>query len=257
MSETTTFDRSADQFSDYAEQVRGYIRYALVHRNLEPFVNDNTMNVLDFQGGSGIDAVWLANLGHRVDLVDISSDQLARAEVRFETLGGKSKSNINVRQGDLAAVPKPRGSYDLVLCHGVAMYQQDPSVFLGQVASYGKSGSILSILERGFGASRIRLEKLNDDAAIKRLEEEHRFINNMGYDVYAFKPNELQLIIEAFGATVLKWYGVRVAADNDRRLVADLSPNVLRGIIESEYRCSQDRRLKNAGHMLHFIARKT
>lgn len=78
-----TFDGVAGSFSEYDTTLRGHVRYEVVRRNLTPFLKSRSMSVLDIGGGSGPDAAWLVNLGHRVTIVEISEEQRLYAERRF------------------------------------------------------------------------------------------------------------------------------------------------------------------------------
>jgi hypothetical protein len=55
------FDEVASIFADYGTSLRGFVRYKLTQRNLEPFLpKKKLLRVLDIGGGSGPDAASLA-----------------------------------------------------------------------------------------------------------------------------------------------------------------------------------------------------
>ncbi|HEX6468114.1 MAG TPA: methyltransferase domain-containing protein, partial [Streptosporangiaceae bacterium] len=105
------------------------------------------LDVVDAGGGTGGFAVPLAELGHRVTVVDPSPDALAGLERRA------AESGVTVRglQGDaddlLGLVGA--GAADLVLCHSVLEYVDEPSVTMASLAQTVRPGGAVSVLAAG------------------------------------------------------------------------------------------------------------
>lgn len=73
-------------------------------------------HVLDAGGGAGRYALWLADRGYRVTLLDRSTGQLSMArEKRAERDPGGSVGTV---RGDLRSIPAPDDAFDGVLCLG-------------------------------------------------------------------------------------------------------------------------------------------
>jgi SAM-dependent methyltransferase len=72
--------------------------------------------VLDVGGGAGRYAVWLAERGLEVSLLDLSAEQarLAREKAREHGVA----DHVRVGRGDVRAIPAPAGSFDAVCCLG-------------------------------------------------------------------------------------------------------------------------------------------
>jgi tellurite methyltransferase len=68
---------------------------------------------LDVGGGGGRNAVWLAERGLEVTLVDVSDEACRRAGDRAADAGVP----LAVQRLDLDTDPPPAGPWDLVLCH--------------------------------------------------------------------------------------------------------------------------------------------
>jgi len=102
--------------------------------------------VLDVGGGTGGFAVRVAELGHRVTVVDPSPDALAILDRRSEETGVADRV-VGV-QGDLATVPDlvEPGSVDVVLCHGVLEVVDEPDAALATLAQVLRPGGTLSLL---------------------------------------------------------------------------------------------------------------
>src|SRR5690606_32311145 len=93
-----------------------------------------TLDVLDIGGGTGNFAVPAARLDHRVTVVDPSPDALFALERRAAEAGVTDR--ITAVQGDthgLLDLVEP-GMYDVVLCHGVLEYVDDPAEAMAGVA---------------------------------------------------------------------------------------------------------------------------
>ena len=100
--------------------------------------------IVDIGGGTGGFAVPLAELGHRVLVVDPSPDALAaldrRAAERHVT------DRVTGVQGDLADLRDLVDGADVVLCHGVLEIVDDPAAALATIAGVLRPGGTLSLL---------------------------------------------------------------------------------------------------------------
>jgi len=104
------------------------------------------LRVLDIGGGTGGFAVRVAELGHRVTVVDPSPDALAILDRRSEETGVADR--VTGMQGDIATMPGLVGSgaVDVVLCHGVLEVVDDPAASLAAVTEVLRPEGTLSLL---------------------------------------------------------------------------------------------------------------
>lgn len=104
------------------------------------------LTVLDVGGGTGGMAVPLATLGHLVTVVDPSPDALAALERRAAEAGVIDL--VRAIQADAAQLSEvvQAGSIDLVCCHGVLEYVDDPQLALGAVATVLRPAGAASLL---------------------------------------------------------------------------------------------------------------
>ena len=75
-----------------------------------------TGHVLDAGGGAGRYAVWLAERGHDVTLLDLSAGQAAFARGKARERGVADR--VTVGRGDVRSLPAPDGRFDATLCLG-------------------------------------------------------------------------------------------------------------------------------------------
>jgi len=104
------------------------------------------LRVLDIGGGTGGFAVGVAELGHRVLVVDPSPDALAILDRRSEESGVADR--VTGVQGDLSTLPSLVGGdrVDVVLCHGVLGVVDDPDAAVGALTDVLVPGGVLSLL---------------------------------------------------------------------------------------------------------------
>lgn len=108
--------------------------------------DNRPLRVLDVGGGTGGLAVPLAALGHRVTVVDPSPDALASLGRRAAESGVQHLVDaVQADTGTLAAVVEP-ASVDLVCCHGVLEYVDDPATAIAAVGAVVRPGGLVSLL---------------------------------------------------------------------------------------------------------------
>lgn len=77
------FDQIAGDYDAlFSHSPAGKLIRQQVHVLLEPILHHNSMNILELNCGTGIDAVWLASKGHRVLATDISTSMVANTAAR-------------------------------------------------------------------------------------------------------------------------------------------------------------------------------
>lgn len=140
------FDGIANKFDDniYGTS-KGRLRHQLLLHYLSPYLDGKTLNVLDIGAGTGVMSAEFAHKGHRLTLVDISKDVLKIAKNRLNEAKGTQIHNKSfdefVRQNRLYDAK----SYDLVLCHALLEWLDDPYATLEAVLSLVGKNGVLSL----------------------------------------------------------------------------------------------------------------
>lgn len=251
------FDGVTVLFADYGTSLRGYVRYQLTQRNLEPYLKKSALKILDVGGGSGPDAAWLASLGHRITLVEPSEEQRAYAQRRFNFfLTDEERARITIVAGTVADLPVDQVLFDLVIVHGVAMFQSKPSALLRAAIAFVKPGGLISIVEKCYAGAIARAIREQDYNNLHMLQASHRHINHIKQDAYASQPEELSKLIEQADCEVLEWSGVRVITDELDTEVSTIDKQELAQIVNAEYEQGHDPSIRGQAQLLHFIARK-
>jgi S-adenosylmethionine-dependent methyltransferase len=102
------------------------------------------LDVVDVGAGTGGYAVRVAALGHRVTVVDPSPDALTAANWRATELD----VTLTAIQGEAADLPAIVGedAADLVVCHNVLEYVEDPAAAMAAIARVLRPGGTVSVL---------------------------------------------------------------------------------------------------------------
>ncbi|HHX34964.1 MAG TPA: methyltransferase domain-containing protein [Gammaproteobacteria bacterium] len=137
---------------------KGAIRLAVLQADLTEVLPQRPLRVLDIGAGLGHMALWLAEQGHQVTLVEPALAMLEAAKQRF-TEANCQASFIHADWQTFAQ--QAEGKYDLVACHAVLEWLAEPSGILSalhrltaaegwlSLAFYNKDGLILQNLIKG------------------------------------------------------------------------------------------------------------
>jgi len=124
---------------------KGKIREAVLMRDLtELLANKDTLSILDIGGGQGQIALQLAQLGHKVTITDISSEMLSIAKEQVERVNieGVRLIHCPLQQLDEHLDEK----FDLVLCHAVFEWLDDPKSALETLKYFCKKDGTISLM---------------------------------------------------------------------------------------------------------------
>lgn len=105
-----------------------------------------SLNILDAGGGMGQIARWLAEMGHKVTLCDISAEMLLVADV--ENRKANLQDRIRLIHAPLQEMPATLSGqqFDLILLHGVIEWMQTPPDALHLLTPMLKPGGACSLL---------------------------------------------------------------------------------------------------------------
>lgn len=224
MKETTTnadferFQTGAAKYAAYLETPEGRLRLDLACANLQEFLPESmqSLRALDLGCGTGALGVRLARLGLHVTLLDASVPMLDFAERAAREAGVAER--ITLKHGDAAQCADlfDVGSFDLILCHNVLEFVDDPSVVLRGAARAlrGPSG-IISVLVRNQPGEVLKAALLNGDLAAteRSLTAEWGDESLYGGKVRLFTAESLKAMLVGASLAVTAERGVRVISD--------------------------------------------
>jgi SAM-dependent methyltransferase len=213
--------------------------------------------VVDIGGGTGGFAVPLAELGHRVLVVDPSPDALAalgrRAAERHVT------DLVTGVQGDVADLPElatgEHSQADLVLCHGVLEVVDDPAGALTTIAGVLRPGGTLSLLVAQRHAAVIaRAMAGHFQQARALLDPDPTEHVGSGRPGRRYTHDELSAMVAAAGLEVLAVHAVRVFADLVPGSLLDLEPGASQALADLEQAVAERPEYLPLATQLHVLA---
>jgi len=212
------FRTGAAKYAAYLETPEGQLRLDLALANLEDILPQATrsLRALDLGCGTGALAVRLARLGLHVTLLDSSVAMLDFAE-RAAWEAGVTK-RIALKHGDAAQMANllPAGSFDVILCHNLLEYVDDPCAVLRSAARALRSpSSIISVLVRNQAGEVLKAAIQDGDlpAAEHNLTAEWGHESLYGGKVRLFTAESLHAMLLESSLAVTAERGVRVISD--------------------------------------------
>lgn len=251
------WDHLADEFVDRAyESVKGQVRTYVLHHQLIRHVPVPPAAVLDVGGGAGHQSFALARAGYAVTLLDPSSAMLAKARARLmrEQKQVRQRVRLIVASGENAVEATEGERFDVVLCHGVLMYVDQPGPLIDSVCACAAPGGVVSImaLNKATLAVRPALERRWDDALAALDASGERGV--LGVDTRADTLAELMELLRANSVETLAWYGVWLFADWMDLAAAD--PHELRAIAAVELEVSRRDPYRQLSRVFHLVGRR-
>jgi S-adenosylmethionine-dependent methyltransferase len=207
-------------------------------------------SVIDIGGGTGGFAVRVAQLGHRVTVIDPSPDALAILGRRAEESGVAQL--VAARQGDLASLPGlvPAGSADVVLCHGVLEIVDDPAEALSTLAGVLRPGGVLSLLVNQRHAAVLARAMAGHFHQARAMLDDPAAAG----PTRRFTPQEIATTLAETGFEVTAMHAVRVFVDLVPSSLVDMEPGAAAALVELEKAVADRPEYLPLGTQLHALA---
>lgn len=208
---------------------------------------------LDVGCGQGTQALLLAQRGYAVTGVDPAQELLRR----FEEAAAQRELSVEALRGsvgDLGDVIGER-TFDVVCCHGLLMYLEDPRPAVEAVASRVGRGGLLSLTFRNAGALAYRFGMRRQWAEAMAAFEGRGYVNELGAPAWANTLAEVTSWCEAAGLEIVAWYGVRVFTD---AVAVDepVDPDTIEQCLRAEVLAGERDPYRALGSQLHVVAQR-
>ncbi|MER5222750.1 class I SAM-dependent methyltransferase [Streptomyces flaveus] len=209
------------------------------------------LRVLDVGMGQGTQALRLARAGHKVTGLEQDPKMVATAREALAAEPEGIRSRVRLFEGDgrETGVHFLPGSFDVVLCHGVLMYVEEPDALVAGLARMLAPGGLLSLLVRNGDALAMRPGLAGDWAGALAAFGTSAYTNRLGLDVRADRLDTLTGTLAGIGAPLHTWYGVRVFTD----LAADDAPvpDDVEALLAAEERAGRTDPYRGVAALLH------
>jgi len=243
------FAGKAEWFDAHYRAARGRVRLELVLERLSGALPPPPARILDVGGGTGAFAIPLAGLGHRVTLLEQSAEWLDRA--RSSASAAEVEIDfVNVRLEALADAAL--GPFDVILCHAVLMYVDEPKEALASLRSVAAPDAVLSLLEKNRDGIAPRPGLRGDYAEAHRLLTERESIGGLGVANRASSVGEWLAMLRETGWTVEEWAGVRLFSD---LAPDDLDAHAYAALLDLERAAGMKDPYRQMSRLVHVTAR--
>ncbi len=253
------FRTGAAKYAAYLETPEGRLRLDLAFANLQDFLPQATRSLLalDIGCGTGAMAVRLARLGLHVTLLDSSVPMLDFAMVAAREAGVTER--IALKHGDAAQLANlfHDESFDVIICHNILEYLDDPCAVLRSAArALRDPSSIISVLVRNQAGELLKaaIQDGNLAATEHNLTAEWAHESLYGGRVRLFTKESLHAMLLESSLAVTAERGVRVMSDY-------LPPRVSRNdeyqrILELERKVGRRPEFAAVARYTHCLARR-
>ena len=254
------FRTGAAKYAAYLETPEGRLRLDLAFANLQDFLPQasRSLHALDLGGGTGAIAVRLARLGLHVTLLDASLPMLDFAKRAAREAGVTER--IALKHGDATQFAGLFHAelFDVILCHNILEYVDDPCAFLRSAArALRDSSSIISVVVRNQAGEVLKAAIQDGDLAAteRNLTAEWGHESLYGGRVRLFTAESLRAMLLESSLSVTAQLGVRVLADY-------LPPQVSRGteyerILELEHKLGSRPEFAAVARYMQCLARRS
>jgi S-adenosylmethionine-dependent methyltransferase len=232
------------------------LRTALADGAPEDQADQPTLDILDAGGGTGGFAVPLAELGHRVTVVDPSPDSLAALERRAAEAAITTIRGVQGDAAGLLEVAAPE-AYDVVLCHHVLEVVDDPAVAVAAMVRVLRPGGLLSVLvanRDGAVLSRAVAGRLDEATAL--LENPAGRAGPNDPLVRRYDRTAILALLREADLEIVVLHGSRVFSDLLPGAMLDTDPAAARALLRLEELAVGRPELTDVAAALHVLGRR-
>ncbi|MFD9339030.1 methyltransferase [Streptomyces sp. NPDC060028] len=217
----------------------------------------DVLDVLDTGGGTGNFAVPVARLGHRVTVVDPSPNALFGLERRVSEAGVADL--VRGVQGDAQGLLDvvERESYDVVLCHGVLEYVDEPAEGVANAVAALRPGGILSLLAAGLGGAVLARALAGHFVEARTALTDPAGRWGSGDPAgRRFTAEQLGELVGGAGLEVGAVHGVRIFADLVPGVLVDTEPGAVEALLRLEEAAAELPAFHAVATQLHVLGEK-
>lgn len=215
MTSQDAFNRDLSTWLEYGRQPWGELRYTVLNFNLARHLSQKPLKILDAGGGSGRDAIRLAQQGHVVTLLDYSEAMLEEAQKDADNAGVSQKIHCQLGKIEEISTLFPAPEFDLVLFHNVIQYVENPADAIRAVCTPLRSQGFLSLssINRYSEAYRQAIIRLDPAEALESLDQHEMYTETFNTTTTIYAADELIPLVEQMHCEIVGHYGIRCVND--------------------------------------------
>lgn len=214
------FDENVDRWLQYSDSHKGRLRRDLTWYNLERHIKSvKDARVLDAGCGLGDMASFLLDKSNSLVLLDFSQKMLKSAKERLtKRHPGLQEDRLTFVHGRVEELDAclPEGFFDLILCHTLLEYVEDPRKILAVLVGRLARGGLLSLLTVNRYSEAFRVAILKNDLtgarrALHKSEYSAAVFDHVPKQTFSFE--DLAGLLHGLNVKVMGRYGIRIFAD--------------------------------------------
>ena len=206
----SVFDAAVGQWQQYQSGMPGRLRGALLRDGLAGHLPPAPARILDVGGGTGELAVGLASAGYDVTLVDFSTEM-----VRIAAEAGQQAGLTTICAGvdDLSAANV--GSFDVVVCHSVLEFIDDPAAAVSKCLGCLRPEGVLSVAFGNLRYAPVKTALVERDfrRALCEADAGPQALDCFGLRKRLFDGSMMRSMLRESGLAIEAEYGIRVVCD--------------------------------------------
>jgi S-adenosylmethionine-dependent methyltransferase len=213
------FEGKAEAWENYTATPLGRLRRELTLRHLAQHLAElpRSLKILDAGGGTGDQAIALAEQGHQICLLDFSSQMLTIAKRKVEQLDPYTLERVGFLHAPAEEICRyfAPGHFDVVLCHTLLEYTPRPWEVLHGLTTVLNRGGMISLLLVNPHADGMRwaLRKMDLVKARLALYEDASSADLFGLPRRILPSEAVREAMTQAGIEGVAEYGIRIFAD--------------------------------------------
>jgi S-adenosylmethionine-dependent methyltransferase len=241
---------------DHYASLRGRVRTGVIAQHLREHLEPPPLRVIDVGGGAGNQSIPLARSGYHVTIVDPSAAMLERAMAAIHTESAEVARRIALVEvsGEEAVGEVGEARFDVVLCHGVLMYLDDPTAVTEALCALAAPGGLVSIVAKNVDVMAMRPALAGEwEAALESFDATQQ-VNGLGVMTRGDRIDRLSSMLKTMEVDPIRWYGVRLFTDawtSDRQAVESEEL-----VLAVEIEASRRDPYRQLSRLFHLVGRK-
>jgi SAM-dependent methyltransferase len=250
-----SFLAGVDRWIGVLGRFRDVLRQELVASQLADALEQRGIHqgqVLDIGCGQGTQALALARRGHQVTGLDPATELLARFHDTLAAEPDEVRTRVRLVHGPGESAPElTPGPFQVILCHGVLGYLDNPTPLLEALTQVAAPTATLSLLVRNGLAPAMRDGLRGNPTEALAAFDQRDYVNPLGLAAHIHTPDDLHTVLTPLGWQPREWYGVRVF--NDHRDETGLSGERLHTVLAAEREAGRRDPYRSVAALLHLL----
>lgn len=251
------------EYDEWKRLERHKIEFDITKRYLDDFIEDMNLEIFDIGGGPGRYAMYLAEKGHKVTLLDLSQNNIEVAKRKSYEKGITLEGFIHGNALDLEGFE--RHKYDVILLMGPLYHlikeSERRKVVAEALRLLKPNGIIVASFISSYAPIQDNLLHLYPIESVQGLLGYLQNGENKGGNgfttAYFIHPKEAKEFMNSYGLKELAFAGIENILGCKEKEIISIDESEYKKWIEIAYRLSTDESLIGTSQHLLYIGRKS